>query len=157
MRQKRALIIAAAVASSLAVALGPAGAAHASYPGADGRLAFAMTDTTGPHIYTVRSNGQDLDQLTHGAYFDACPSYSATGRQLAFCSNRSGSFEIWTMNTNGHRLHQLTDLTSATFPDFSPGGGRIAFDGQVSGDSSDELFVVNSDGSDTAAAHLRRG
>jgi TolB protein len=133
---------------ALAAVVGPSQTARASYPGASGRIAFGMADATGRHIYTVRPDGHGLDQVTAGPYTDLCAAYSATGNNIAFCSNRSGNFEIWTMTASGHRLRQLTSIVFASFPDFSPSGRRIAFDGQVTGNPNDEVFVIDSDGTD---------
>ncbi len=143
--------LAITVACGTAVLTGPIATANATYPGANGRIAFGMLDSTGRHVYSVRPDGGGLHQLTAGPFVDLCPAYSATGKNLAFCSNRSGSFEIWTMTANGHHLRQLTNIVFASFPDYSPHGGRIAFDGQVAGDPNDEVFVMNADGS-----HLRQ-
>ncbi len=148
MRKTLAVLIAVLMAAVLTVVAGPVQAAYATYPGDNGRLAFGMGDTTGAHIYSVSPDGHGLQRLTSGPYRDLCPAYSATGRDIAFCSNRSGSFEIWSMMANGHHLRQLTTIVSASFPDYSPHGGRIVFDGQVTGNPNDELFVMNSDGSD---------
>lgn len=126
---------------------GPLTAAQASYPGRNGRIAFAMADSTGRHIYSVRADGSGLRQLTSGAVTDLCPAYSPDGRTIAFCSGRSGNFEIWTMTAAGTDLTQLTDVSFATFPDFSPDGNRIAFDGRTADDPNDEIFVMNADGS----------
>jgi Tol biopolymer transport system component len=148
MRKRLAVTLASTLTCVAAAIAGPGQAAYATYPGSDGRIGFGMLDTTGRHIYTVRPDGHGLRQLTAGPYVDLCPAYSSTGQNIAFCSNRSGSFEIWTMTATGHHLRQLTHVVSASFPDYSPCGGRIAFDAQVTGDPNDEVFVMNSDGSD---------
>lgn len=144
-RRLTATASACALAATLATA--HAAPAQATYPGDPGRIAFGMTDTTGRHIYAARPDGSGLSQLTSGPYADLCPAYSASGRRIVFCSNRSGAFEIWSMSANGRDLRQLTSVASASFPDFSPDGSHIVFDGQLPGDSSDAVFVMNSDGS----------
>jgi Tol biopolymer transport system component len=148
MRKRLAVTFASTLACVAAVVAAPVQAAHATYPGRDGRIAFAMLDSTGRHVYSIRPDGRGLHQLTTGPFADLCAAYSATGKNIAFCSNRSGSFEIWTMTAAGHHLRQLTNISVATFPDYSPHGGRIAFNGQVAGDPNNEVFVMNSDGSD---------
>ena len=140
--------MAGAAACVVGLIAGPMSAAQASYPGENARLAFGMADSGGRHIYTVQPHGRGQKQLTDGPFTDLCPAWSPNGRSIAFCSNRSGSFEIWTMTAEGHRLRQLTNLVFASFPDYSSGGDRIAFDGQVANDPHDELFVMNRDGSD---------
>lgn len=147
MRTTRTRVLATMLACTAATLLIPAQAAEATYAGRNGRIAFGMNDSTGRHVYSVRPDGHGLRQLTDGPFTDLCPAYSATGRTIAFCSNRSGTFEVWSMTADGRRLRQLTSLASAAFPDFSPDGTQIAFDGQAAGDPFDEIFVMHSDGS----------
>ncbi len=125
---------------------GPVSPARATYPGADGRIAFGMVDSTGDHIYSVEPSGRAPRQLTSGPYVDLCAAYSPDASHIAFCSNRSGAFQIWTMTANGHHLRRLTDVAFATFPDYSPDGRRIAFDARVGDSTTDEIFVMNTDG-----------
>ncbi len=117
----------AVMAAILAIVAQPA---SATYPGAVGRVAFAIAGPDGNgNIYTTLPNGHDLQRLTRDTYNDLCP-YSANGRQIAFCSDRTGAFEVWTMNQNGTDQHAVTNLGGyAIFPDFSPSGHRIAFSG----------------------------
>jgi Tol biopolymer transport system component len=51
------------------------------------------------------------------------------------------------MTANGAHLRELTNVSVASFPDYSPDGRRIAFNGQIAGDTHDEIFVMNTDGS----------
>lgn len=144
---RRLTATASVCALAAALATAHAAPAQATYPGDPGRIAFGMADTTGRHIYAVRPDGRGLSRLTSGPYTDLCPAYSASGRRIVFCSNRSGAFEIWSMAANGRGLRQLTSVAYASFPDLSPDGSRIVFDGQMPGDANDDIFVMNSDGS----------
>ncbi len=133
------------VAASLlaAVAVSPVAA---TYPGtSNGNLAFAVRDADGnPQITTVAPDGTGAKTLTIGAYFHACAAYSADGSKIAYCSNETGAFEIWTMNQDGSDQAQLTRLGgSATFPDFSPDGTLIAFDGTEGADTHAEILTVD--------------
>ena len=53
------------------------------------------------------------------------------------------------MNANGHDQRQVTHLNaSATIPDISPDGTKVAFNANgVNGDSNDDIYVTNLDGS----------
>ena len=148
---------AAVVLSCSRDSAGPMPGAQATYPGTDGRLAYGMADATGRHIYTVRPDGQGGQRLTTGPYIDLCPAYSQTGKKIVFCSNRSGSFQIWSTTATGHNLQQLTDLSFASFPDYSPDGRRIAFDAQIAGQPNDEIFVMDADGSHVTQLTSRTG
>jgi Tol biopolymer transport system component len=129
-----------------------AAVATANAPGShNGRLAFAQADPDGRHIYSVLPNGHDLRMLTNGPYRDACPSYSPDGKSIVFCSSRNDGFQIWWMSQNGKDLRQLTDVGFAWFPSYAPDGRTIAFSGQNGSDPNDEVFVMNTDGSDLRA------
>ena len=128
--------------------------ALATYPGDVGRLAFAMNGADGNvDIYTALPNGSNVKRLTTDPGFDACTAYSADGKRIAFCSDRSGAFEIWAMDKNGKGQHAVTNTGGyAEFPDWSPNGRKIAFDGVQGTDPSNEIYVVNTrDGSGLTA------
>lgn len=151
MTRKRLAILAtlAAIATSALVA---SSTARATYPGANGRLAFGVTapGDAQPDVYSVLPTGQALHQLTDDPAFDACAAYSADGRQIAYCSSAgdpAGQFDIWTMKQNGKHKQRLTQLGgSAIFPDFSPDGSKIAFNAQPAGAANQDVYVINPDG-----------
>ena len=153
MSQKLTACIAFAGALILVAILGNAGPARATYPGANGRLAFGTTTpgNSQPDVYSVLPGGQAMHQLTDDPAFDACPAYSADGEQIAYCSSAgdpAGQFDIWTMKQNGKDRRRVTQLGgSATFPDFSPDGRRITFNAQPAGAPSADIYVINGDGS----------
>jgi len=138
------VLAATALAAGLLV-----GGASATYPGTNnGRLAFAMNVGGNMEIYSVLPSGDDLRRLTDDPSFDACPSYSGSGKEIAFCSNRSGNFEIWKMKQNGTQEEQVTHLGGRVlFPDFSPDGSKLLFSGTVGGDPHSDLYTVDADGS----------
>ena len=144
---KRALAITAVAgvcALGALAALG--GSAHATYAGANGRLAFGINIDGNTDVYSVQPDGQDLQRLTTGPGFDACTAYSADGSKIAYCSNQSGTFQVWTMNQDGTDKQQVTHVNRAIFPDFSPDGSKIVFTGQAAGSSTRDIYVINSDG-----------
>jgi Tol biopolymer transport system component len=145
MRALRPVLAVAATLCLSALLVSPAAAA---YPGAAGRLAFAMTAPDGNNdIYTALPNGASVRRLTTDPGFDACAAYSADGQHIAFCSDRSGAFEIWAMDKNGGGQHAVTNTGGyAVFPDYSPDGRRIAFDGFQGSDPNDEIYLVNARG-----------
>jgi Tol biopolymer transport system component len=135
----------AALVTAMTIASPPA---IATYPGAvNGRLAFGMVVGGNVDIYSVLPSGAALRRLTTAASFDACPAYSPDGRQIAYCSNRGGTFEIWRMDQNGKDQRQLTSIGFALWPDYSPGGSRIAFEGHAPDDPNTEIYTADADGS----------
>ena len=87
----RRTAISTAAAITLAAATLTATGAHASYPGANGRLAFGPPSTaTGlPDIYSILPNGRGLRQLTTYDGQDACATYSPDGHAIAWCTTRA--------------------------------------------------------------------
>jgi Tol biopolymer transport system component len=153
MRKKTAIGAALAMLAVAAI-VAVAGPARATYPGANGRLAFGVTmpGDAQPDVYSVLTGGQAMHRLTDDPAFDACAAYSADGRQIAYCSSMgdpAGQFDIWTMKQNGKDKQRLTRLGGgATFPDFSPDGSRIAFNSRPAGAPGVDIYVMNADGSD---------
>jgi Tol biopolymer transport system component len=148
MPTKIVLLTFGAALAALFVATG----ARATYPGANGRLAFGMSVGGNVDVYSVLPNGQDLRRLTTAPGFDACAAYSADGKGIAWCGGiltgpGAGTIEIWKMKQNGKDQEQVTHMGGfATFPDFSPDGSKIAFAGRPAGSTNADIYVVNADG-----------
>ena len=85
----RRTAISAAAAITLAAATLTATGAHASYPGANGRLAFGLASTaTGQSdVYSILPNGRGLRRLTTYDGQDACATYSPDGHSIAWCTH----------------------------------------------------------------------
>jgi Tol biopolymer transport system component len=139
----------------LGLAVMIAAPAYASFPGADGRIAFTHcegpgSDCSHQHIYTVDPGGGPTVQLTNGGLTDDDPAYSANGRRIVF---ERGIFNsspcvayIVVMDANGANQTDLTNGSSNCddYPSFSPDGSRIVFtrkDGTVR-----HLYVMDANG-----------
>jgi Tol biopolymer transport system component len=132
-----------------------AGPARATFPGKNGRIAFAgATD-----IFTMNPDGSDVQQLTSFGPngFAYAQSWSADGRQLVFAATASPSdaaIQLWVMNADGSAQHQLLNDPSFidTYPGFSPDGNTIVFERcpfNVSGGC--ELYRIRVDGTELTA------
>jgi TolB protein len=128
---------------AILVAVGlSAAAAHATYRGGVGRLAFPMGNGN-VDIYSTLPDGSDLQQLTTSAAFDACPTWSPNGKEIAFCSNRTGKYQIWLMHADGTGQRAITrGHDPALYPSFSPDGRKIAYSASSASPSQDNVFVV---------------
>ncbi len=68
------------------------------------------------NVYTVKTDGSGLVQLTHdagGTINDGADSWSPDGKKIAYVSNRSGTYEIYTMNADGTHQKRLTNVQDA--------------------------------------------
>lgn len=163
----RTAAVAAAMASAgllLALTVMPR-EAGATFPGENGRIAFASNRTTGEgvdnptgdfEIFTMNPDGTRLIQLTNNTDFDFAPDWSSNGRKIAFESDRDNFSEIFVMRADGKKQTRITTNPDFSFdrsPTFSPDGERIAFESnRVVGEGVDnpesdvEIFVQNLDG-----------
>src|SRR5581483_1986545 len=99
------------------------GPAEATFPGADGRIAFSYTDGTRGLVATMKPDGSDVRYLRAGGE----PAWSADGHRLAFVSANGNQSEIYMMRADGSNVRRLTftpDLNELS-PTFSPNGKRI--------------------------------
>jgi Tol biopolymer transport system component len=148
----RRTAVSTAAAITLAAATLTATGAHASYPGANGRLAFGLSATaTGQSdIYSILPNGRGLRQLTTYDGQDACATYSPDGHAIAWCTTRGnthGGADIWVMKQNGTDQRRVTDLGgNVTFPDFAPAGDSIVFAGRPAGFTNPDIWTIGLDG-----------
>src|SRR5262249_6082466 len=119
-----------ALALTAGLVLAQAGAAHATFAGRDGRIAFWDFNTG--QIYAVNPDGTGLAQLTRVAQGQtaADPAWSPDGRHIAFSSDMSGAVRLWIMDANGRHAHMVAgDRPHATdfHPSYTPDGRRLVF------------------------------
>jgi Tol biopolymer transport system component len=123
---------AACAAAALVVAVPTA--AHAAFPGTNGRIAFEMSGV----IYSVQPNGSGQQTLTNGPD-DHSPHWSPNGKKIAF--ERAG--DLWLMRADGSHPQRLTSGPGDDIsPAWSPDGTKLVFvrsdDGSYAGRS---MFV----------------
>jgi Tol biopolymer transport system component len=116
---RRTVIASWAVA---AVSLLAAAPAVATFPGANGRVAFTEVSGGGygGGIATINPDGTDLRQLSATG---SSPAWSADGRRIVYTDG-----DIHIMRADGSNNRQITFTPRAELnPSFSPGGGRIVY------------------------------
>jgi Tol biopolymer transport system component len=160
-----ALAPAMALVALLLALAGTAKEAEATFPGENGKIAFASNRTSGEgvnnpegdfEIFTMNQDGTGLTQLTENAAFDSNPEWSPDGGQIAFESDRELFSDIFVMNADGSGQTNVTNNRAFDrSPTFAPDGERIIFDSNLSagvdnptGDT--EIFSVNLDGTELA-------
>ena len=110
-----------------------------------------------PQLFTIRPDGTDLTRVfdssttrnyPQGSAF--CSAWSPDGRQLAFINYNNSQLSLWTIGANGLAPKRLVVATpgAAHFgtPRWSPYGARIAFSLDQNGNRTDQIQVVNADG-----------
>lgn len=147
---------AVAIGGLATVALTPA-SASATYPGANGVVAFssaAAAPNTTTEIFTVNADGSARTELTRTTDFnESAPSFSADGERIAYvrapATGMSPPGSIWVMNADGSAQTEIAAGSTGDSlgdPAFSPDGNSIAFtrnDG-----SATNVFAMSPDGSD---------
>jgi Tol biopolymer transport system component len=139
-----ALLAAAAIGASTMLPVLPVPAAHAAYPGANGRIAFEQDGV----IYSIRPDGSDRRQLTTDTHSHS-PRWSPNGRRIAF--HRAG--DLWVMKPDGSAAHRVTSGPANDInPSWSPDGSRLVFSRTTTGTlTGRSLYVVSAAG---GAGHL---
>ena len=134
------------ILAALTTLAGTAQEAEATFPGANGRIAFYSERTTGTgvdnptgdaEIFTIKPDGTGLKQLTHNTVGDYEPVFSPDGTKIAYTSvgdstsNFEGDTEIYVVNAlDGTGQKNLTNNgvdVDDHDPVFSPGGKKIAY------------------------------
>ena len=83
--------------------------AHATFPGANGRIAFGRYNPSigSWQLYTANSDGTDVQPLTFVSSF--LSDWRADGKRIAFdFSDSDGNEQIATINPDGSNMQQIT-------------------------------------------------
>lgn len=94
----------------------------------DGLIVFTSEQNGNYEIYTVRSDGSDVRNITNNSARDMDPVWSPDGKHIAFLSDDrsgSGSLQIYSMNSDGTNLIRLTNTPDTEWwagLDWSPDG-----------------------------------
>jgi Tol biopolymer transport system component len=130
--------------------------AWATFPGTNGRIAFAALPTPGApgmQIFTIEPNGTGLRQLTHLDDNATSPHWSPDGTRIAFeLDHPTGEplCSVMLMNADGSGLTDLTGTRNGceAAPSFTPDGTRIVFERFDDSTGVDALWSMNTSGGD---------
>jgi Tol biopolymer transport system component len=81
----------------------------------------------------MNPDGTNPRQLTTDVHADRDPSVSPDNRYITFASDRSGKFNIWRMDSDGNNQKKITDGDDEEFPQISPDGHSVVYQGFVNG------------------------
>jgi len=135
---------------ALAVLVGAGPLAHATDPGHNGLIAFQADTGGGSQIYTVRSNGRDLCQITHLNGTAERPDWSPDGRRIIFEHDTEDSGNVAIMNADGSDLIEIPPAPNGFegAPTFTPDGRQIVFLRFDFVELDNAVWSMNIDGSD---------
>jgi len=123
--------------------------ALATYPGTNGKIAFAAPgDSDNPQIFTVNPDGSGETQLTSDADGHATnPDWSPDGSTIVFQGDQTGEWQLYVMNADGSGRHQLTFEPGFDHlaPRFAPDGAKITFAGCPQ-QMTCAIYVMNANG-----------
>lgn len=98
-------------------------------------------------IYSSRTDGSDLRQLTDNGAYNAEGTLSPDGKTIIFTSTKDGDIELYTMNLDGSNIRRLTNRVGydgGAF--FSPDGRQIVWRAgypSTAADSADYLSLLS--------------
>lgn len=146
-------------AALVVVVLATPGAAHASFPGDNGLLAYASFEPPDvgsgapTALFTARPDGSGLQRLAASRGADAAePAWSADGRQIAYTTAAADELgeqfehtaDLYVMRADGRSKRRITRDRFADFePAFSPDGRTLVFSSYRAGPRIDaEIWTV---------------
>ena len=141
MRRMRFLLVLLAV-----LVAATASAAHAAFPGANGKIVFSSNRDGNDEIYVMNADGSARVDLSRNPASDTQPEWSPSGTQIAFASDRGGGYDVYVMNADGSGVTRLTTGGSNTRPVFTADGRYIVFTSTRDGNA--EIYRMDLDGSD---------
>ena len=137
--------------------------AEATFPGVNGRIAYAGVDPVegDVDIYTMNANGGDKLNVTNdtdGDYGrnDSYPSYSPNADKLVYVNFDWDEFgevanAVYTITLSGGARSKVVEGGSGFFyfPTYAPDGNRIAYQGydeSIGGKDETEIYTINATG-----------
>jgi TolB protein len=153
---RRARLLTLTLGALVALAVLGIATAQASFPGPNGRIAFANFNDG--QIYAVNPDGSGLRQLTHTDqdHIADFPSWSPGGHRILFSKYRAdrdfgeNDGRIWVMNADGTGKHRVADDNDGFrdyTPKYTPDAKRIVFARCKPHDGVCAIWKMRSDGS----------
>jgi Tol biopolymer transport system component len=137
--------------------------AHATFPGANGKIAFTSDRDERPctpgipacfpgrEIYVMNPDGSGATNVTRNIYRDDSPDWSPDGTKILFSTWRPfGGSTIYLMNADGSGLTSLNPTTFTLYdehPSWAPDATQLAFEGYTNESNYYEIQKMNVDGS----------
>jgi TolB protein len=101
-------------------------------------------------VWSMSTDGSNLQQLTPTSMFGGIPDWSPDGRTIVFENNACTgcpNSDIFFMDPNGKHITQLTsNFGNNTNAEWSPDGTKIVFEHGATESSNNDIYVMNADG-----------
>lgn len=105
------------------------------------RILFDSNRDGNWEIYSMSTDGTDVQRLTHHESTDLHADWSPDGGWIVFRSDRDGDPELYIMSKDGSEVRQLTNNDAdEDMPSWSPDGEEIVFTSNRDGDM--EIYVL---------------
>lgn len=147
------LRVAVALTSTIALLAPVSPAAGSAFPGDNGKIVYIAGDD----IFTVDPDGSNVANLTNTPGLSAeYVSASADGKRIAFNVSSPDVLDdagLYVINMDGTGARDVLadrhdEFVAVEAPAWSPDGSRLAFEGFYRPSFTEELFVVDADGTD---------
>lgn len=126
---------------------GPAYSAECAYSPDGTRIVFASNRDGSMNIYTMKSDGTDVQQVTYTAgCYNGGSFFSPDGTQILFRADREKAnyLQIYVINADGTDEQQLTDNEEVNWaPYWHPNGEVIAYTTSIHGHRNYEIYLMN--------------
>lgn len=131
----------------VALTSGEAYHAECAYSPDGSRIVFASNLDGSMNIYTMKSDGSDLFQVTHtSSCYNGGPFFSPDGKQIVFRADREKRhyLQIYVIGSDDNNERQVTFNNDVNWaPYWHPSGKYIAFTTSIHGHSHYEIYLLN--------------
>lgn len=129
----------------IALTSGPAYHAECAYSPDGSRIVYASDETGSMNIYTMCSDGSDVQQLTHTTHcYNGGPFFSPDGSKIIFRADRDipDLLQIYMMDSDGSNLVQLTNNYAVNWaPFWHPSQDVVAYTTSLHGHYNYEIYL----------------
>lgn len=129
---------------------GPAYHAECAYSPDGEYIVYASNEDGSMNIYTMRSDGTDVKQLTHTDFcYNGGPFFSPDGKKIVFRADRETPdlLQVYVMDSDGSHLTKITDDDDAVnwAPFWHPSQKAIAYTTSIHGHHRYEIYLISTE------------